>query len=56
MYVVMVMRVLTLPTVSYEFVYEWVVFGGFFIVCIVWEYVMIVGEFNELYGLCWGWS
>jgi hypothetical protein len=34
----------------YESVYEWVVFSGFFTVYSIWEFVVAVGEFNELYG------
>ena len=39
-----------LPTGCFECVYELVVFSCFFIVCGIWEYVVIVGEFNDLYG------
>ena len=41
-----------LPTFSLEYVYAEVVFGGFVVVCIVWEFVVAVGEFNELCALC----
>ena len=34
--------------------YEYVVFfSGFFFVCNVWKYVMVVGELYELYGTWW---
>ena len=33
----------------------WVVFRGFFIVCGVWEFVVTICEFNELYDVWWGW-
>ena len=34
----------------FECMYEWVVFSGFFIVCSIWEFVVAIGEFNELHG------
>ena len=36
---------------SFKCVYECIVFSGFFIACIIWEYVMPVGELYELYGM-----
>ena len=39
------------PIGSSKCMYEWVVFSGFFIACILWVSIMAVGEFNELYGV-----
>lgn len=36
-----------LPAGSSECVYEWIVFSGF----IIWEFVVAVGELNELYDM-----
>ena len=46
--VVIVMRGLTCHPTRLD---EWVVFLGFFLVCGIWEFVMAVCEFNELYDV-----
>ena len=40
-----------LSTGSSKCVYECIVFSDFFIACIIWEYVVAIGEFDELYGM-----
>ena len=40
-----------LPTSCSECVYEWIVYSGFFTVCRIWESIVAVDEFLELYGI-----
>ena len=39
----------------FKCLYEWMVFGGLFVVGGVGKFVMLVGEFFESYDIWWGW-
>ena len=43
-----------LPSSCSKSLYEWVVFHGFFIVCGIWESIVAICEFYELYDIWWG--
>ena len=44
-----------LPSCFSNCLYEWIVFGGLFVVGGVGNYVVAVGEFSELYDVWWEW-
>ena len=52
----MVIRELTFHPIVFECLDEGVIFVGFFLYGNVREYVVPISEFDELYGVWWGWG